>query len=53
MGQTWHDRFRLIGGQVKNPVLQVPDLMQNVVDSITQVQPDICCNLVISGATGV
>ena len=27
--------------------------MQNVVDSVTQVQPNICRNLVISGATRV
>ena len=53
MGQARHDCFRLIRGQLENPSLQAPDLIQNVIYGVAQVKSDICCDLVISGATSV
>ena len=53
VGHARQDCLGLAFCQVKNPALQALRFLHDVIDGIAQVEPDVCCDLVVSGAARV
>ena len=53
MGKSWHHGLLVSACLIKQGLLQLPQQMDLLIDLAAQPEPDIGCDLIVSGSGGV